>query len=57
MLKSQNNVVAIIPETFINSNFKKKNYLHSITVLEENPFEDTDSPIIIACFDGKYKKL
>lgn len=55
MLKSQNYVVAIIPETFLNSTFKKKNYLHSITILEENPFEDTDTPVIIACFDGKIK--
>lgn len=55
MLKSQKFVVAIIPETFINSNFKNKNYLHSITILEENPFEDTDTPVIIACFDGVLK--
>ena len=57
MLKSQKYVVAIIPETFINSNFKKKNYLHSITILEENPFDDTDAPVVVACFDGKIKDL
>ena len=57
MLKSQKFVVAIIPETFINSSFKKKNYLHSITILEENPFEDTDTPVVVACFDGVYKEL
>lgn len=57
MLKSQKYVVAIIPETFINSNFRNKNYLHSITILEENPFEDTDSPVVVACFDGEFKKL
>lgn len=57
MLKSQNFVVAIIPETFINSSFKKKNYLHSITILEENPFDDTDTPVVVACFDGIYKEL
>ena len=57
MLKSQKFVVAIIPETFINSNFQKKNYLHSITILEENPFNDTDTPVIVACFDGEYKDL
>ena len=57
MLKSQKYIVAIIPETFINSNFKKKNYLHSITILEENPFDDTDTPVIVACFDGKYKNF
>ena len=55
MLKSQKFVVAIIPETFINSNFKKKNYLHSITILEENPFDDTETPVIVACFDGVAK--
>ena len=55
MLKSQKFVVAIIPETFINSNFKNKNYLHSITILEENPFDDTDTPVIVACFDGVLK--
>ncbi len=52
MLEAQQYVVAIIPETFINSNFKLKQYLNSITILEENPFNDTDAPIIVACFDG-----
>lgn len=55
MLTSHKYIVAIIPETFINSNFKKKNYLDSITILEENPFDDTDTPVIVACFDGRYK--
>lgn len=57
MIKSHNYVVAIIPETFLNSNFKDKNYLHSITILEENPFDDTDTPVVVACFDGKTKDL
>lgn len=57
MLKAQKNVVAIIPESFINSNFKKKNYLSSITILEENPFEDTENPVCVVCFDGIYKDL
>ncbi len=57
MLKSQKNVVAIIPETFINSNFRKKNYLHSITILEDNPFDDTDTPVLVACFDGVFKSF
>ena len=52
MLKSQKYVVAIIPETFINSNFKDKKFLRSITILEENPFDDTDTPVVVACFDG-----
>lgn len=57
MLESAEYVVAIIPETFINSNYKNKGRLHSITILEENPFTDTDTPVIVACFDGKQKKL
>ena len=57
MLDAQDYVVAIIPETFINSNFKKKNLLHSITVLEENPFTDTQTPVLVACFDSKKKSL
>ena len=55
MLKAQDFVVAIVPETFINSNFTLKNRLVSITVLEENPFKDTDTPVVVLCFDNKYK--
>lgn len=43
-------VVAIIPETFINSAFPKAR-LASVTVLEDNPFDDTDTPVCVACFD------
>lgn len=57
MLAAQKNVVAIIPETFINSNYDHKNLLHSISILEENPFDDTENPVIVACFDGEYKNL
>ncbi len=57
MLKAQKYVVAIIPETFINSNYKQKYLLNSITILEDNPFDDTDTPVIVACFDGKVKPL
>ncbi len=57
MLEAQQYVVAIIPETFINSNFKKKNFLKSITILEDNPFFDTDTPVVVACFDGVEKQL
>lgn len=57
MLSAQKFVVAIIPETFINSNYKQKGKLHSITILEENPFDDTDNPVIVACFDGVEKDL
>ena len=55
MIEAQKNVVAIIPETFINSPFKKKNLLHSITILEENPFLDTDTPVVVVCFDSRQK--
>lgn len=57
MLEAQKNVVAIIPETFINSPYKQKNKLHSITILEENPFDDTDVPVIVACFDSREKNF
>ena len=56
MIKAQKYVVAIVPETFINSNYKQKNKLHSITVLEDNPFTDTENPVVVLCFDGIEKK-
>jgi len=41
--------VFIIPETFVSTmDFNAR--IHSITVLEENPFEDTDVPVCVACF-------
>ncbi|MCQ2914812.1 MAG: hypothetical protein MJ247_06430 [Alphaproteobacteria bacterium] len=57
MLEASKFVVAIIPESFINSNYKQKNLLSSITILEQNPFLDTENPVCIACFDGEYKEL
>ncbi len=57
MLQAQDYVVAIIPETFINSNFLMKNRLHSITIIEENIFSDTETPVLVACFDGIEKPL
>lgn len=57
MLEAQNYIVAIIPESFINSNYKQKNLVHSITILEENPFEDTENPVCVVCFDGKKKSF
>ncbi len=52
----QNNdlVIAIVPETFINSSFSKSK-LYSITILEDNPFDDTENPVCVLCFDGKDK--
>lgn len=55
MLEAQDYVVAIIPESFINSNYKQKNRLSSITILEENPFQDTENPVCVACFDNRIK--
>ena len=52
MLEAQKNVVAIIPETFINSPYRQKHLLKSITVLEDNPFLDTDTPVVVVCFDS-----
>ena len=43
-------VVAIIPETFLNSAFPK-HALVTVSVLEKNPFADTDVPVCVACFD------
>lgn len=52
MLESQKYVVAIIPESFINSSYKQKHKINSITILEDNPFEDTENPVCVVCFDG-----
>lgn len=57
MLEAQKNVVAIIPETFINSPYGQKELLNSISILEVNPFHDTDTPVAVACFDSKPKEL
>jgi len=42
--------VFIIPETYFLTDFFKE-YLVSITILEENPFVDTDCPVCVACFE------
>lgn len=57
MLEAQRHVVAIVPETFINSSYKQKDKLTSITILEENPFNDTDAPVVVLCFDSVCKPL
>lgn len=46
--------IMIIPETFINSKFPK-NRLSSITVIEDQLFNDTENPICVICFDNKNK--
>jgi hypothetical protein len=45
----------IIPETFINSSFPK-NKLVSITIIEDQMFNDTETPVCVICFDNKEKK-
>jgi hypothetical protein len=55
MLEAQKNVVAIVPETFLNSCYKQKDMLSSITVIEDNPFNDTENPVCVLCFDGRRK--
>ncbi|MBR0461960.1 MAG: hypothetical protein IJJ00_04525 [Erysipelotrichaceae bacterium] len=57
MLEAQDYVVAIVPETFINSSYRQKKRLVSITVLEDNPFTDTECPVVVLCFDDKPKDL
>lgn len=54
-LESSDYVVAIIPETFLNSNFTNKNRLKSVTILQKNPFADTDTPVCVCCFDNDFK--
>ncbi|MDP2876879.1 MAG: hypothetical protein Q8O00_11890 [Holophaga sp.] len=49
-LKAARYTVAIIPETFLNSVFPKHN-LDLVSVLEKNPFDDTENPVCVACFD------
>ena len=57
MLEAQDYVVAIIPESFINSTYKQKSRLTLITILEENHFEDTANPVCVACFDNTEKSF
>lgn len=51
MIHAQDYVVAIVPETFINSSFPKER-LFSINILEENPFAETETPVCVVCFDS-----
>ncbi|MDR3519548.1 MAG: hypothetical protein P4L63_01500 [Candidatus Pacebacteria bacterium] len=46
--------VMIIPETFINSKFPKHR-LVSITIIEEQLFNDTENPVCVICFNGEEK--
>lgn len=48
--------VMIIPETFINSKFPK-NRLISVTIIEDQLFNDTENPICVICFNNKNKSF
>lgn len=54
-LEASDYVVAIIPETFINNIFSEDR-IAAITILEKNPFIDTENPVCVVCFDNKIKK-
>jgi hypothetical protein len=55
-LKATRYTVAIIPETFINSSFKK-HHVVLCNVLFNSPFNDTDNPVCVVCLDNtKYNE-
>lgn len=58
ILEAQDYAVAIVPETYINSTYinKYKERLHSITILLNNPFNDTENPVCVVCFDNNNNK-
>ena len=43
--------IFIIPETFLHSAFPK-NQLKAVSVITENPFNDTENPVCAACFES-----
>lgn len=49
VLDKYDKAVFIIPETYLLTDFFK-DHLYSLTILEDNPFEDTDCPVCVACF-------
>ncbi len=57
ILEVQDFAVIIVPETYINSSFFKRHLarVHTITILTENPFNDTENPVCVVCFDNIYK--
>ncbi len=46
--------IMIIPETFINTTFNKERIV-SITTIEDNMFNDTETPVCVICFDNVKK--
>lgn len=55
VLEASDRSVLIVPESFINSNFKEKDRLVFITIIEKNPFLDTECPVCVLCFDERKK--
>lgn len=57
MLEAEDFVVAIVPETYINSKFFNEHLsrVYSVTILTENPFDDTENPVCVVCFDNTEK--
>lgn len=50
VLNKYQRAVFIIPETYFQTELWKS-HLHSYTIIEENPFTDTDCPVCVACFE------
>lgn len=48
-----NRVVAILPETFINSGYGF-NGVVSCTILKDSPFTDTEHPVCVVCIDREF---
>lgn len=46
--------IMIIPETFISTTFNKERIV-SITTIEDNMFNDTETPVCVICFDNVKK--
>ncbi len=46
--------IFIIPETFLHSAFPKSQ-LKTASVITENPFNDTENPVCVACFDSTFQ--
>ncbi len=58
MLQAQEYIVVIVPETYLNSNFFNKylSRVFSVTILTESPFNDTENPVCVVCFDNIKKE-
>lgn len=47
-------VVAIVPETLINSGFPLDSFVH-ISIILSDIFDDTEQPVVVACIDNEWK--